>query len=89
LRAELTAALGDVSLTPVIVASIQRAAELGVIAADLRAARLRGEQIDIAPLVKAENAFRRAVSELGIKPTVQRDQRHLSLDTYLAQKPTS
>jgi hypothetical protein len=65
--AELKAALGEVT-NPMMVAAIRRAAELSVIAADLRARRLRGEPVDIGELVKAENAARRAVADLGIKP---------------------
>jgi hypothetical protein len=65
--AELKAALGDVPDNPLMAAAIQRAAELSVIAADLRARRLRGEPVDTGEIVKAENAHRRAVAYLDIK----------------------
>jgi hypothetical protein len=71
--AELKAALGDVPISPMMTAAIQRAAELHVIAADLRAKRLRGDPVDVAEIVKAENAHRRAVACLGIKFSVERE----------------
>jgi hypothetical protein len=70
-EAELKAALGDVPVNPIMAAAIKRAAELSVIAADLRAKRLRGEPVDVAEIVKAENAHRRAVADLGIKSVVR------------------
>ena len=64
---ELKGALGG-AVDAMTAAAIQRAAELSVIAATLRAGRLRGEAVDIAELIKAENAARRAVADLGIRP---------------------
>jgi hypothetical protein len=73
-EAELKAALGDVPINPIMAAAIKRAAELSVIAADLRAKRLRGDPVDVAEIVKAENAHRRAVACLGIKLGTEREQ---------------
>jgi hypothetical protein len=68
--AELKAALNLFDpINPLMAVAIQRAAELGVIAADLRAARLRGEPVDIVGLVRAEGAYRRALADVkAVKP---------------------
>jgi len=82
--AELKAALGDVPLSPLAVAAIKRAAELSVIAADLRAKRLRGEPVDITAIVRAENAHRRAVVALGITTNAKREpEQPRGLDDWL------
>jgi hypothetical protein len=87
-EAELKAALGDVPVTPIMAAAIKRAAELSVIAADLRAKRLRGAPVDTAEIVKAENAHRRAVADLGIKPSSNREpeERHELADWLRSTK---
>jgi hypothetical protein len=63
---ELTAAFGGASLDGVTLRAIQRAAELGFIASDLRARRLRGEMVAVDEIVKAENAAERANRRLGL-----------------------
>jgi hypothetical protein len=82
-EAELKAALGDVPINPIMAAAIKRAAELSVIAADLRAKRLRGEPVDTAEIVKAENAHRRAVACLGIKFNIEREPERQELADWL------
>jgi hypothetical protein len=79
---ELKAALGDVTVDDVTLRAIQRAAELGFIASDLRARRLRGEAVDVAEIVKAENAVDRAVRRLGLDR--KREPTSPSLAEYLA-----
>jgi hypothetical protein len=64
-------------------AAIQRAAELSVIAADLRAKRLRGEPVDTAEIVKAENAHRRAVACLRIKLNTREPEERQQLADWL------
>jgi uncharacterized protein YqjF (DUF2071 family) len=63
---ELKATFGGASLDGVTLSAIQRAAELGFIASDLRARRLRGEAVAVDEIVKAENAADRAVRRLGL-----------------------
>jgi len=73
-EAELRAALDLVEpINPLMTAAIRRAAELHVIAADLRAKHLRGEPVDITAIVRAENAHRRALEALGITTSVKRE----------------
>ena len=79
----MRAALGDVQLSPLATAAIKRAAELCVIAADLRAKRLRGEPVDTTEIVRAENAHRRAVAELGIVPSAKREPEEHGLADWL------
>ena len=81
---ELKTAFGDARINPMMSAAIQRAAELGVIAADLRARRIRGEAVDIGELVKAENAAQRAIAALGLDR--KRAPAGPSLAEYLAAR---
>jgi len=53
--------------------AIARASELVVIAEGVRARAVRGEPVDLDMVVKVENAARRAVADLGIKPA-EREQ---------------
>jgi hypothetical protein len=82
-EADLKALLGDVPINPIMAAAIKRAAELSVIAADLRAKRLRGEPVDVAEIVKAENAHRRAVADLGIKNSTKHEPERHELAEWL------
>ncbi len=72
-RQELIAAyaaqLGGVdSVTPLQMSDIERAAGLTLLAQEMRAKALRGEQIAITDLTRLEGAADRAVRRLGIKP---------------------
>jgi hypothetical protein len=87
LAQELQIALGGGTIDPMTSAAIRRAAELSTIAADLRARRLRGEAVDVDQLIKIENAARRAVIDLGIKPSARRDPAGQTLAAYLASLP--
>jgi hypothetical protein len=80
---EMKSVLGDAANNPIMAAAIREAAELGVIASDLRAKWLRGEPVDIAEIVSAENVHRRALGDLGIKPR-QREPMHTPLREQLA-----
>jgi hypothetical protein len=73
LAGALRAQLGDVVIDPVTAAAIGRAAELLTVAEQIRGQRLRGEAVSVEDIVKIENAARRAVVDLGIKPAVERD----------------
>ena len=63
---------------------IRRAAELQVIAEELRAAALRNEPIDRAALFKAEGYADRAVRALGLDR--QPEPKRSALTEYLARK---
>lgn len=87
LAAELRTALGTTRLDAITSAAIQRAAELGVIASELRAKRLRGDaSVDVTELVRAEGAYRRAIIDLGVKPGMKREPAGPTLAEYLASR---
>ena len=76
--------LGEAARNPVIAAAVMRAAELAMLAEQLRARAIRGETVDFDALIKLEGAADRAVRRLGItKPEAPKAP---SLDDYLRQK---
>lgn len=86
LAAALKAQLGDVVVDPILAAAITRAAELLAVAEQIRGQRLRGEVgVTVGDIVKIENAARRAVADLGIKPAAEREEQS-DLATYLAER---
>jgi hypothetical protein len=66
LAASFVAQLGDAALDAATSAAVQKAAELVVVAEEIRAKALRGEAVDFTALIKIENAARRAVADLGL-----------------------
>jgi hypothetical protein len=90
-EAQLKAAMGDVQFSPLALAAIKRAAELSVIASELRAKRLRGEPGDTLDLIRVENAHRRALESLGItfNPKREPEKRHELADWLRSTKRDS
>jgi hypothetical protein len=85
LMAQFVAELGGLSaVSPTRMLKIRRASELTVTAEQMRAAALRGEQVDPLALVRLENLAGRAVAALNLDkhsgPPV------LTLQQYLSQK---
>lgn len=81
--ADFVAALGGpAAVDAVAMLRIERAVELSVTAKRLRTRALRGEPVDIAALVKIENAADRAMRDLGLDR--QREPAGPSLTEYLA-----
>jgi hypothetical protein len=62
---------GTERLRPGQYEAVRRAAALSAIADDFQARRLAGQPVDVTELVKVCNLARRAVLDLGIKPTGQ------------------
>ncbi len=77
------AELGVVSGTQRL--AVRRAAMLTAIAEDLAARQLAGEAIDLDQLIRASNAARRAVLDLGIKPGKRERKPGAALAAHLAR----
>lgn len=71
---------------PIVQAAVHRAAEMTMVAEALRAQAVRGEQLNITALVRAENLARRCVRELHLRQL--EEQKPLSLSEYLSSKQT-
>lgn len=83
LMAQFEAALGG-DLTATQQLAIERAATLTALTEDAQVRRLAGDRtITLDELVRIDNAARRAVRDLGIKPGAARST-ELDLKTYLA-----
>ena len=62
LRNQYKIELGDVCTVPAVAKAIHRAAELVIIAEMLRAAMIRGENVDLSNLLRLEGVARRAIA---------------------------
>jgi hypothetical protein len=83
LEKQFRACLGEAADNPVTLLAVRRAAELVLLTETMRAARIRGEAVDVSHLLRMEGVVARALAALGLSSAL-REPEPMTLEQHLA-----
>jgi hypothetical protein len=83
LEKQFRACLGEAADNPVTLLAVRRAAELVLLTETMRAARIRGEAVDVSHMLRMEGVAARALAALGLSSAL-RESEPMSLEAHLA-----